>query len=1002
MAVAVAGIVATVLPPAAKAYTPPPGSDLREFDDYTIVAYQDDQSWQEDGVDMRACSNGRWAVFDSRYALQSGSGYVVRTSTTSRTSISVLPAVPSYELIRDGGTVEFGQAASGGPLVGMPIYDSRWEGEDSGTVKLRCDDNDLPAQTQQQIAELQMFTSVPADPPTADFDFAASPSNPREITFTNRSSDADDSISDLEFLWTFHDGTTSTERDPVKTYATAGTFSVSLRATDTDGQTDTATQSVEIAPLGGSWARVDGAPGFDVGEPAGVRLSIVNVSGEALSGVELVDASVTTGSDGGTATIEQSGPDPAGTLAASGAGATATVDFVVEGVAPGRITLTADVAARTPAGAAVTATVERAYEVRSDGVAITLVPAQDPIELEAVDEPQDDGSTVRTYTPKVVVIAVHAANVGDGVIDQVRMPDDLSFLAQDGFVGPARIAIVGGPCESASACRRWDAGGLADVHPTYGPLAAAGDDGDVATAYYLTEVRRPGAWEALAVATWTQAGADETASGRAPVVAVGPPGTLSGSFEFTPDDTYRENPDPVEITSEDGRLVGEIFAGDEIAYEGEGWNASGLPIGVTIGPDAVTEHPAAEAFAGTATVTEVPVRPARDPDACSVELVADQGGRRSLVVQGELMGDVRVVEGSFAHPDGSTVAVGDALCTGSDPSVAAGESLLVADVRGERERGERVHDWNGWWLGGRTQGKALAVRGGVLTNYLYQIRSDGPRRLPRPDAHELGRLLERPFMNGVLGSRSAVPPRRGTRLELTPDGLRWHTDVRSDVVATDLRFDDRGGGPCRSFGDASMPLINATGTVFVSGSISGAGQIVARTIWIDAAGSLDPCAASDDDYAVSLTADAVILGPVARASWVTEAASAGDTKVEVASHDSFELGSTVVIDPGGEHPEEAVLIGFGSLLLDRPLQFDHAPGTLVVDADNPPTDIPGLAEILAGDAPEVERGGPGAAGALPATGSAPWSSVATGLGLAALGVGVLRGARWVRRGHVAG
>jgi PKD repeat protein len=78
---------------------------------------------------------------------------------------------------------------------------------------------------------------APADgnrPPRPDFRVSVrSGAAPLAVTFTNRSSDPDGDA--LTFSWDFGDGTQSTERDPVHTYARGGRFVATLTATDARG-----------------------------------------------------------------------------------------------------------------------------------------------------------------------------------------------------------------------------------------------------------------------------------------------------------------------------------------------------------------------------------------------------------------------------------------------------------------------------------------------------------------------------------------------------------------------------------------------------------------------------------------------------------------------------------------------------------------------------------------------------------------------------------------------
>ncbi|MCP4567464.1 MAG: PKD domain-containing protein, partial [FCB group bacterium] len=78
-------------------------------------------------------------------------------------------------------------------------------------------------------------------PPTAEFGFAG---DGLTVTFTGTGTDADGNI--VSYAWDFGDGNNSMERNPVHTYETAGTYSVSLTVADDGGETGTSSQTVPV------------------------------------------------------------------------------------------------------------------------------------------------------------------------------------------------------------------------------------------------------------------------------------------------------------------------------------------------------------------------------------------------------------------------------------------------------------------------------------------------------------------------------------------------------------------------------------------------------------------------------------------------------------------------------------------------------------------------------------------------------------------------------------
>lgn len=91
--------------------------------------------------------------------------------------------------------------------------------------------------------------------PTASFSFVTSG---LEVTFTDLSSDSDGLI--VAWSWNFGDGNTSTEQNPVHTYATGDDYEVTLTVTDDNGASTSfsTTVAVNAAPTAAFSVEVDG------------------------------------------------------------------------------------------------------------------------------------------------------------------------------------------------------------------------------------------------------------------------------------------------------------------------------------------------------------------------------------------------------------------------------------------------------------------------------------------------------------------------------------------------------------------------------------------------------------------------------------------------------------------------------------------------------------------------------------------------------------------------
>ena len=64
---------------------------------------------------------------------------------------------------------------------------------------------------------------------------------------------------------------------------------------------------------------------------------------------------------------------------------------------------------------------------------------------------------------------------------------------------------------------------------------------------------------------------------------------------------------------------------------------------------------------------------------------------------------------------------------------------------------------------------------------------------------------------------------------------------------------------------------------------------------------------------------------------LTANAPIGNQSIEVASINGFNIGDQITINPGGENEETNTITGFGSILIQSPLQFNHFAGEIIIN-----------------------------------------------------------------------
>lgn len=102
-------------------------------------------------------------------------------------------------------------------------------------------------------------------PPTAAFTYTT---DALDATFTSTSTDAESAATALKYKWTFGDGETSTDQNPVHTYAADGSYEVTLEVLDPGSGTSTTKQSVMV--MAASAPDAGGGNGNGEGPDAGI------------------------------------------------------------------------------------------------------------------------------------------------------------------------------------------------------------------------------------------------------------------------------------------------------------------------------------------------------------------------------------------------------------------------------------------------------------------------------------------------------------------------------------------------------------------------------------------------------------------------------------------------------------------------------------------------------------------------------------------------------------
>jgi len=168
-----------------------------------------------------------------------------------------------------------------------------------------------------QVANLSAgFGSGGGSGPVANFSFTTSGLT---ATFTDTSTDTGGTIN--SYAWNFGDGSSSTTKSPVHTYAASGTYTVSETVTDTAGKSNSKSSSVTVSSGGGGQVErltnggLEGTSGWTLG--TGVSCTNDSCSGETAhggTGFAWLDGYGSTHTDTVSQTITVTSTASAGTL----------------------------------------------------------------------------------------------------------------------------------------------------------------------------------------------------------------------------------------------------------------------------------------------------------------------------------------------------------------------------------------------------------------------------------------------------------------------------------------------------------------------------------------------------------------------------------------------------------------------------------------------------------------------------------------------------------------